>query len=91
MSYFIAITEKIMVEGLARLFRDNVWKLHRLSKSVILDRASQFTIELMRKLNKMHFVGDSNKAINGFSSTNRQIDRMNESRVRTVSKDVHQS
>jgi len=25
-------------EGLARLFRDNVWKLHRLPENVILDR-----------------------------------------------------
>jgi len=38
MSYFVAMTEKIMVEDLARLFRNNVWKLHRLPKSVISDR-----------------------------------------------------
>jgi len=28
MVYFIPTTEKTSVEGLARLFRDNVWKLH---------------------------------------------------------------
>jgi len=38
MTYFMAITERILVEGLARLFRDNIWKLHRLPESVILDR-----------------------------------------------------
>ena len=37
-SYFVATTEKITAEGLARLFRDNVWKLHRLPKSVISDK-----------------------------------------------------
>ena len=26
MTYFVAITEGTLVEGLARLFRDNVWK-----------------------------------------------------------------
>ena len=30
MVYFIPTTEKTSAEGLARLFRDNVWKLHGL-------------------------------------------------------------
>ena len=38
MVYFIATTEKTLAEGLTRLFRDHVWKLHRLSESIILDR-----------------------------------------------------
>ena len=38
MSYFVVTTEKITAERLARLFRDNVWKLHRLPKSVISDK-----------------------------------------------------
>jgi len=38
MSYFVATTEKTTVEGLMRLFRDNMWKLHGLPESVILDR-----------------------------------------------------
>jgi len=41
MVYFIPTTEKTLVEGLARLFRDNVWKLHRLPESIILDRGPQ--------------------------------------------------
>jgi len=45
--------EKILAEGLARLFRDNIWKLHELPKSIISDRGSQFIVELIRKLNKM--------------------------------------
>jgi len=36
--HFVAMTEKITAEGLARLFRDNVWKLHGLPESVISDR-----------------------------------------------------
>ena len=38
MTYFVAITEGTSAKGLARLFRDNVWKLHGLLESVVLDR-----------------------------------------------------
>jgi len=38
MTYFVATTEEMMVEGLVRLFRDNMWKLHRLPESVVSDR-----------------------------------------------------
>ena len=53
MSHFVVTTEKMMVEGLARLFRDNVWKLHGLLESVISDRGPQFAVGMMRELNKM--------------------------------------
>jgi len=38
MTYFVATTEEMSAEGLARLFRDNMWKLHGLLESAILDR-----------------------------------------------------
>jgi len=38
MVHFIPTTEKTSVEELARLFRDNVWKLHGLPESIISDR-----------------------------------------------------
>jgi len=38
MVHFILTTEKTSAEGLARLFRDNVWKLHGLPESIISDR-----------------------------------------------------
>jgi len=53
MSHFVAITEKMTAEGLARLFRDYMWKLHRLPESVISNRGPQFAAGLMRELNKM--------------------------------------
>ena len=37
-THFVAIIKETIVEGLARLFRDNVWKLYRLPESVILYR-----------------------------------------------------
>jgi len=38
MTYFVATTEGTLAEGLTRLFRDNVWKLHRLPESIVSDR-----------------------------------------------------
>ena len=52
-TYFVTITEGISVKGLTQLFRNNVWKLHRLLKSVILDRESQFVVDLTKELNRM--------------------------------------
>jgi len=53
MTHFVAMTEGSSVEGLARLFWDNVWKLHRLPESVVLDRGPQFAAELTRELNRI--------------------------------------
>ena len=53
MTYFVATTEEILAEELVRLFRDNVWKLHRLLESVVLDRGPQFVANLTKKLNRM--------------------------------------
>jgi len=53
MLYFTVMTNKIMVDSLAKLFRDNVWKLYELPESMISDRESQFATELMKKLNEM--------------------------------------
>jgi len=41
MTYFVAIMEETLAERLARLFRDNMWKLHRLLESIVLDRGLQ--------------------------------------------------
>ena len=53
MVHFISTIEKILAKGLARLFRDNMWKLHGLSKSIISDRGPQFVAGLIRELNQM--------------------------------------
>jgi len=52
-THFVATTEETLAEGLARLFWDNVWKLHRLPESVVSDRGLQFVAELTKELNRM--------------------------------------
>jgi len=75
--HFIPTTEKTSVEDLARLFRDNVWKLHSLPKSIISDRGPQFTAGLMKELNKM--LGIKSKLSTVFhSQTNGQTERVNQ-------------
>jgi len=53
MTHFVATIEGTSVEGLARLFRDNVWKLHGLPESIVSDRGPQFAAELTKELNRM--------------------------------------
>jgi len=45
--------EKTSAEGLARLFRDYVWKLYKLLESITLDRRVQFMAEIIKELNKL--------------------------------------
>jgi len=51
MAHFILTMEKISAEELAKLSRDHIWKLHRLSESIISDRRAQFMVGLMKELN----------------------------------------
>jgi len=75
--HFIPTTEKMSVEGLARLFRDNVWKLHSLPKSIISDWGPQFMAGLMKELNEM--LGIKSKLSTVFhSQTNGQTERVNQ-------------
>ena len=53
MTHFVATTERMSAEKLARLFRDNVWKLHRLLESIVLDRIPQFAAKMIKELNRM--------------------------------------
>ena len=75
--YFIPTTEKTLAEELVRLFRDNVWKLHGLPKTIILDRGPQFAAGLIRELNKMLGI-KSKMSIAFHPQINRQTERINQ-------------
>jgi len=77
MGHFIPTTEKTSAEGLARLFRDNVWKLHGLPDSIISDRGPQFAAGIMKELNRM--LGIETKLSTVFHpQTDGQTERMNQ-------------
>ena len=77
MTHFVATTEGMSAEGLVRLFWDNVWKLHGLPESIVLDRRPQFVAELTRELNRM--LGIKTKLLTMFHpQTDGQMERMNQ-------------
>ena len=77
MIYFVTIAEKTSVEELAQLFRNNVWKLHRLPESIVLDREPQFIADLTKKLNQM--LGIETKLSTMFyPQTDDQMEKMNQ-------------
>ena len=74
--YFVVTTEGTSAEGLVRLFRDNIWKLHGLLENVVLDRELQFVAELTKKLNRMLEI--KTKLLMFFHlQTNRQTEQIN--------------
>ena len=75
--HFIPTTERTSAEGLARLFRDNIWKLYGLPDSIISDRGPQFAAGIMKELNCM--LGIETKLSTAFHpQTDGQTERMNQ-------------
>ena len=75
--YFVTIMEGILTKELVQLFRDNIWKIHGLLESVVLDRRLQFTAEMTKKLNKMLEI--EMKLLTSFHpQTDGQTERMNQ-------------
>ena len=71
MMHFVATAK-----GLAKLFRNNVWKLHRLLESIVSDRGLQFAVEMTKELNRM--LGIETKLLTSYyPQTDGQMERMN--------------
>ena len=52
-THFVVITKEISVEWLARLFRDNMWKLYGLLESIVLNKRLQFVTKITKELNNI--------------------------------------
>ena len=75
-THFVTTIEGTSAEGLARLFRNSVWKLHRLPESVVSDKEPQFVVELNKEFNQM--LGIETKLSMAFHpQTDSQTERMN--------------
>ena len=64
--HFVTTTEETLVERLVRLFRNNMWKLHRLPESVVLDKICSRVDEGAEQN-----IRDWNQVIDILSPTNR--------------------
>ena len=85
--HFVSTIEKTLAEEVTKLFWVNIWKLHKLPESIITDRETQFVVEIIRELNQM--LGDWYQIVNSLPSTNRQSDRKNKLRTRTILENIH--
>ena len=75
--HFVITIERMTAEGLARLFRDNVWKLRKFPESMILDKKLQFMVELTKELNRMLEI-ETKLSTSFHLQTNEQTEHMNQ-------------
>jgi len=47
-----ATTMNISSEGIAKIYRDKIWKLHRIPRKILSNRGLQFTLKFMEELTK---------------------------------------
>ena len=76
-TYFVTTIKRTSAKGLARLFRDNMQKLHGLPKSIVSDRRPQFAAEMTRELNSMLKIKMKLSTV-FHSQTDGQTERMNQ-------------
>jgi hypothetical protein len=53
MTHIVPTDTRITALGLARLYRDHVWKLHGIPRDVVTDRGAQFCNEFMKELYRL--------------------------------------
>ena len=47
-----ATTTNILLEGIAKIYRDEIWKLHGIPRKILSDRGPQFASKFMEKFTK---------------------------------------
>ena len=69
MVYFVPTTERTSAEEVAKLFQNNIWKLHGFPESIIMDRGG---IVCSRNDKGVElYAGNRYKTVNSLSPTNR--------------------
>jgi len=46
------ITTNISLEGIAKIYRDDIWKLHGVPRKILSDRGPQFALKFMEEFTK---------------------------------------
>ena len=69
-------TTKVMTEGMAVLYRDQVFRLYGLLKKIIHDRGLQFDTKFIRELYKALYI-EGNPSTAYYSQTNSQTEYIN--------------
>ena len=67
----------ILSEEIAKIYRDKIWKLHRISRTILSDRGPQFALKFMEEFTKV--LGTKRKLSMVYHpQTDGQIERMNQ-------------
>ena len=75
--YMVPMTMKLTAKGMAKIYRDQVFRLHGLPRKIIHDRGSQFDAKMMRELYKLlHIEGNPSTAYH--PQTDGQTERVNQ-------------
>jgi len=70
-------TTNISSEGVAKIYRDEIWKIHGIPKMILSDCSPQFASKFMKDLTRV--LGTKRKLSTAYHpQTNRQIERINQ-------------
>ena len=72
-----AMTTNISSEGITKIYRDNIWKLHRVSRKILSDRGPQFALKFIEEFIKA--LGTKRQLLTAYhSQTDGQMERINQ-------------
>ena len=76
MIWLFLVSTKITSQGMAKIFRDEIFKLHSIPKKVISDRGPQFVLSFMKELySQLQIEGNPSTAYH--PETDGQTERVN--------------
>ena len=71
------ITTNISSEGITKIYRDEIWKLHGVPRIILSDQGPQFMSKFMKEFTKV--LGTKRKlSMTYHPQTNRQMERINQ-------------
>ena len=72
-----AVTTSISSEGIAKVYRDEIWKIYGVPRTILSDRGPQFASKFIEDLTKV--LGTKRKLSTAYHpQTNRQTERINQ-------------
>ena len=72
-----ATTTNISLEGIVKIYRNKIWKLHRVPKTILSDREPQFVSKFMEEFTKV-LATKRKLTIAYYPQTDRQTERINQ-------------
>ena len=76
MIHLKATTMNVSLEGIAKIYRDDIWKLHGIPRKILSNRGSQFTSKFMEEFTKA--LGTKRQLSTAYHpQTDGQIERIN--------------